>query len=175
PARQCHRRVDRPASPKDRRSVPGQAAPHHPGRRIRPSPGSLMRIASPTVRARLTLWHAAALTLVVCLFAAGVFVFVRSSLYRSLDQQIREDLATIEKVYREETGDLGELALRTGMQFEVAEGSTVIHRTAGWPAAGATPFRQATLADSTHRIVAARDERPVRRTPWTLAATLPTP
>ena len=133
-----------------------------------------MRIAAPTVRARLTLWHAAALTLVVCLFAAGVFVFVRTSLYRSLDQQIREDLATIEKVYREETGDLGELALRTGMQFEVIEGSTVIHRTAGWPIAGATQFRQATLDDSTHRIVAARDERPVRRTLWTLAAIMAT-
>src|SRR5262245_27875097 len=111
-----------------------------------------MRIAGPTVRARLTLWHAAALTLVVCLFA--VVVFVRTSLYRSLDQQLREDLTTIEKVYREETGDLGELALRTGMQFEVTEGSTVIHRTAGWPTTGSTPFRQATLDDSTHRIVA---------------------
>src|SRR5262245_9763967 len=170
PARQCHRRVDRPASPKDRRSVPGQAAPHHPGRRIRPSPGSLMRIASPTVRARLTLWHAAALTLVVCLFAAGVFVFVRSSLYRSLDQQIREDLATIEKVYREETGDLGELALRTSTQFEVTEGTTVIYRTVGWPPASTTPFRRGTAGDSAHRIVAARDERPGRQTLGSLGA-----
>jgi len=133
-----------------------------------------MRIAVPTVRARLTLWHAAALTLVVCLFAVGVFVFVRTSLHRTLDQQIREDLATIEKVYREETGDLGELALRTGMQFEVTEGPTVIHRTAGWPPAGAVPFRRAALDDSTHRIVAARDERPVRQTLWTLAVIMAT-
>jgi heavy metal sensor kinase len=133
-----------------------------------------MRIAVPTVRARLTLWHAAALTLVVCLFAVGVFVFVRTSLYRTLDQQIREDLATIEKVYREETGDLGELALRTGMQFEVTEGLTVIHRTAGWPPAGAVPFRRAALDDSTHRIIAARDERSVRQTLWTLAVIMAT-
>ena len=133
-----------------------------------------MRITVPTVRARLTLWHAAALTLVVCLFAVGVFVFVRTSLYRTLDQQIREDLATIEKVYREETGDLGELALRTGMQFEVTEGPTVIHRTAGWPPAGAVPFRRAALDDSTHRIIAARDERPVRQTLWTLAVIMAT-
>ena len=91
-----------------------------------------MRIALPTVRARLTLWHAGALTLVICLFAVGVFLFVRASLYRSLDQQVREDLATIEKVYREETGDLGELALRTGMHFEVTEGPAVVFRTAGW-------------------------------------------
>src|SRR5262245_64949488 len=116
-----------------------------------------MRIAAPTVRARLTLWHAAALTLVVCLFAAGVFVFVRASLYRSLDQQIREDLVTIEKVYREETGDLGELALRTSTHFEVTEGSTIIYRTEGWPPTGSARFRQGTLADSDHRIIAGCD------------------
>ena len=133
-----------------------------------------MRIAAPTVRARLTLWHAAALTLVICVFAVGVFVFVRARLYSTLDEQIREDLATIDKVYREETGDLGELALRMGTRFEVAEGSTVIYRTAGWPPTGATPFRRGTTADAAHRITAARDERPVRQTLWTLAVIMAT-
>ena len=128
-----------------------------------------MSIAHPTVRSRLTLWHAGALTLVICVFAVGVFVFVRASLHRSLDQRIREDLATIEKVYREETGDLGELALRTGMHFEVTEGPTVVYRTAGWPPTGGAPFRQGALADSAHRVIAARDETPVRQTLWTLA------
>ena len=133
-----------------------------------------MRLAVSTVRSRLTVWHAGALTLVVCLFAVGVFFFVRASLYRTLDQQLREDLATIEKVYHEETGDLGELAMRTGMQFEVTEGATVIHRTAGWSPAGAAPFRQATVDDATHRIVAARDERPLRHTLSTLAVIMAT-
>jgi len=133
-----------------------------------------MRIAAPTVRARLTLWHAAALTLVICVFAVGVFVFVRARLYSTLDEQIREDLATIDKVYREETGDLGELALRMGTRFEVAEGSIVIYRTAGWPPTGATPFRRGTTADAAHRITAARDERPVRQTLWTLAVIMAT-
>src|SRR5262249_58992297 len=99
-----------------------------------------MRIAHLTVRARLTLWHTGALAIIICVFAVGVFLFVRASLYRSLDQQIREDLATIEKVYREETGDLGELALRTGTHFEVTEGPTVVYRTADWPSTGAAPF-----------------------------------
>ena len=85
-----------------------------------------MPIALLTVRARLTLWHAGALALIICLFAVGVCLFVWVNLYRSLDQQVREDLATIEKVYREETGDLGELALRTGTHFEVTEGPTVV-------------------------------------------------
>jgi len=133
-----------------------------------------MRIAGPTVRASLTLWHAGALTFIICVFAVGVFLFVRASLYRSLDQQIREDLATIEKVYREETGDLGELALRTSTHFEVTEGSTVVYRTAGWPPTSATPFRQGTLSDSAHRIIAARDEMPLRQTLWTLAVIMAT-
>ena len=133
-----------------------------------------MRIADPTVRARLTLWHAGALTFIICVFAVGVFLFVRASLHRSLDQQIREDLATIEKVYREETGDLGELALRTSTHFEVTEGSTVVYRTAGWPPTSATPFRQGTLSDSAHRITAARDEMPLRQTLWTLAVIMAT-
>jgi heavy metal sensor kinase len=133
-----------------------------------------MRITCPTIRTRLTLWHAAALTLVICVFAVGVFLFVRASLYRSLDQQIQEDLATIEKIYREETGDLGELALRTSTHFEVTEGSTVVYRTAGWPPTGAAPFRQGTLVDSAHRIVAARDEAPVHQTLRTLAVIMAT-
>jgi heavy metal sensor kinase len=133
-----------------------------------------MIIAPPTVRARLTLWHAGALTLIICLFAVGVFLFVRASLYRSLDAQVREDLAAIEKVYRDEVGDLGELAQRTGTHFEVTEGPTVIYRTAGWPPASAPPFRLGTIDDSTHRIVAARDERPVRQTLWTLAIIMAT-
>jgi len=133
-----------------------------------------MRIAHPTVRARLTLWHAGALTIIIGAFAVGVFLFVRASLYRSLDQQIREDLATIEKVYREETGDLGELALRTGAHFEVTEGPTVVYRTAGWPPSGSAPFRQGALADSAHRVVAARDETPVRQTLWTLGVIMAT-
>jgi len=133
-----------------------------------------MRITRPTIRTRLTLWHAAALTLVICVFAVGVFLFVRASLYRSLDQQIQEDLAAIEKIYREETGDLGELALRTSTHFEVTEGSTVVYRTAGWPPTGAAPFRQGTLVDSAHRIVAARDEAPVHQTLRTLAVIMAT-
>ena len=34
-----------------------------------------MRIAALSVRTRLTLWHAGALTLIVCVFAVGVLLF----------------------------------------------------------------------------------------------------
>src|SRR5216683_233742 len=101
-----------------------------------------MRFAAPSVRARLALWHAGVLALVICVFSAGTLLLVRARLYRALDQQISQDLATIEKVYREETGDLGELAHRMGIAlFEVAEGKTVLYRTPGWPPAGTTPYR----------------------------------
>ncbi len=133
-----------------------------------------MRIGALSVRARLTLWHAGVLTLVICLFAGGVLLFVRARLYRALDDQIRADLATVDRVYREETGDLGELALRMGTRFEVTEGATVIYRTTGWPPVGTAPFRQGTRAAATHRIAVARDEGPIRQTLWTLAVIMAT-
>ena len=107
-----------------------------------------MRVLAPSVRARLTLWHAGVLAIVICLFSAGTLLFVRARLYRALDEQMGQDLATIEKVYREETGDLGELAHRMrATLFEVTEGQTVIYRTAGWPPTGARPYRIRTAVD----------------------------
>ena len=127
----------------------------------------------PSVRWRLTLWHAGILTLVICVFAVGIFGFVRARLYAALDREIEADLTTIEKVYREETGDLGELAHRMGIaHFEVMEGSTVVYRTSGWPLPGSTPYRVRALSDSSHHILAARNETTVRQTLWTLGVIL---
>jgi len=113
------------------------------------------------------------LALVICIFSAGIFLFVRARLYSTLDQQIRADLATIEKVYQEETGDLGELAHRMGITlFQVAEGETILYQTPDWPPGGTTPYRLETLGDASHRIAAARDETAVRGTLWTLGVIL---
>ena len=129
--------------------------------------------AALSVRARLTLWHAGVLTLIICVFSAGTFLFVRGRLYRALDEQLGADLATIEKVYREETGDLGELGHRMGITlFRVAEGSTVIYQTPGWPPGGPTPYRRGAWSDASHRIDAARDETALRQTLWTLGVIL---
>jgi heavy metal sensor kinase len=124
------------------------------------------------VRARLTLWYAGVLAFVICVFAAGTLVLVKTRLDRALDAQVGQDLAAIEKVYREETGDLGNLALRFGLIFEVTEGATVIYRTPQWPPTGPTPFRRGTIGDAGHRITAARDETALRRTLWTLVIAL---
>ena len=132
-----------------------------------------MTFAGPSVRARLALWHAAVLALVICIFSAGILLFVRARLYSALDQQIGHDLATIEKVYLEETGDLGELAHRMGITlFQVVEGRTILYETPGWPPGGTTPYRLGTLADTSHRITAARDETALRQTLWTLGVIL---
>jgi len=132
-----------------------------------------VRVLAPSVRTRLTLWHAGVLALVICIFSAGIFLFVRARLYGTLDDQIRADLATIEKVYQEETGDLGELAHRMGITlFQVAEGETILYQTPDWPPGGTTTYRLGTRGDPSHRIAAARDETAVRQTLWTLGGIL---
>jgi len=129
-----------------------------------------MRLAALSLRARLTLWHGAVLAVIICIFAAGTFMFVKARLYRTLDQQVNDDLAAIEHVYREETGDLGELGHRMGgTRFEVAEGGKVVYATPGWPPVRGTPHRLGVLADSAHRITVARDETSIRQTLKTLA------
>ena len=47
-----------------------------------------MRLASPSVRARLTLWYAGVLTLIICIFSAGILHFVEDRLYAGLDTQL---------------------------------------------------------------------------------------
>src|SRR5215472_3933578 len=132
-----------------------------------------MRVTGLSLRSRLTLWHAGVLAVVICVFSAGIFVFVKARLYRTLDQQINDDLATIERVYREETGDLGELGHRMGLtRFQVAEGRTVVYATPGWPPSDEAAYRLGVLSDASHRITAARDETAVRQTLKTLALIL---
>src|SRR5262245_222211 len=109
-----------------------------------------MMLAPSSVRRRLTLWHAGVLAVIVCLFSTGIFVFVKARLYRGLDEQVAGDLTAIEKVYREETGDLGELSQRMGITFEVTEGATVVYRSEGWPPLR-SGYRFGRIEDLAHR------------------------
>src|SRR5262245_51595258 len=45
-----------------------------------------------SVRVRLTLWYAAAMVVVLAVYASGVFIVVRNGLSRGLDDQLRQDL-----------------------------------------------------------------------------------
>ncbi len=132
-----------------------------------------MRSWPPNVRTRLTCWHAGVLTLIVCLFSTGIFIFVKARLDGALDEQIRRDLAAIEKVYRDEPWDLPELDRRIGISlFEVVEGGSLVYRTPGWPPTAPHPYRTRVSEGNGLRITVAQDETGLRQTLRTLAAIL---
>jgi heavy metal sensor kinase len=146
-----------------------------------------------SVRARLTFWHAGVLTVIICAFATGIFLFVRARLYHDLDQQISRDLVAVERVYRQEPWDLGELDDRVGITlFQVVEGGQVRFRTDKWQsvnfasptpsdrhvrlafstAAGTTPYRIGTMSEASYVITVAREEGAVRHALWILVVIL---
>ena len=146
-----------------------------------------------TVRTRLTLWHAAVLTVIVCAFSAGIFFFVRVRLFDDLDAHLRRDLSTVETTYREAPTELSEAETRSGIQlFQVTEGQSALYQTDRWARGGldrAVGLAQAPLiswhspkddrtyrvlvaSDSAHRISVAADEGTLERTLWTLGAIL---
>ena len=132
-----------------------------------------MRSWAPSVRTRLTCWHAGVLALIICLFSVGIFVFVKARLDGALDEQIRRDLDAIEKVYRDEPWDLPELDRRIGISlFEVVDGGSLVYRTPGWPPAAGYPYRTRVREDNTLRITVAQDETGLRQTLRTLAVIL---
>ena len=92
-----------------------------------------MRFRPPSVRARLTLWHAGVLTLIVCIFSAGTLLFVEARLYAGLDAQLGQEIATIGKVYREEPEELKDLASHWGVTlFRIDEGDSIRYQTEAW-------------------------------------------
>ncbi|WP_242393956.1 heavy metal sensor histidine kinase [Anaeromyxobacter oryzisoli] len=96
-----------------------------------------MTLRPRSVRARLALWHAGVLTLLVCAFSGAVYLLVRGQLLRDLDERLDRDLATIERTYRQADYDLAEVETRAGVElFEVTRGERVLYRTAGWTRLG---------------------------------------
>jgi heavy metal sensor kinase len=152
-----------------------------------------MRIGPPSVRARLTLWYAGALTLIVCIFSAGFLLIVEGRLYAGLDAQLGRELATIDRVYREEPGELTDLAPDFGLTlFRVDEGGSIRHQTEAWEREGlaqalpngtaASPvswtaadgrrYRVQNVSGPSYRIAAAIEETSLRYTLWTLLVVL---
>jgi heavy metal sensor kinase len=152
-----------------------------------------MKLRSPSVRARLTLWYAGVLALIICIFAVGILLFVGERLYAGLDVQLGQELATINKVYREEPDELKDLASHWGVTlFQVDEAGSVRYQTEAWErdglarapqGHGAAPpiswmapdgrrYRLQDLVGSTYRVAAAIDETPLRSTLWTLTLVL---
>ena len=152
-----------------------------------------MSFLLPSVRARLTLWHAGVLTLIVCIFSAGILLFVQARLYAGLDAQLDREIATIGKVYREEPDELRDLASNWGITlFQVKENGGIREQTEAWEREGlsralqtgvsASPlswtapdgrrYRVHSASESSYRVAAAVDETSLRDTLWTLAVIL---
>ncbi len=150
-----------------------------------------MTLRPRSVRARLTLWHAGVLALIVCAFSGAVYFLVQEELRRELDAQLARDVATIERTYREAAYDLAEAESRAGLElFEVTESGQVLYRTKGWTRLRLDPDRlsPAALASWTSpeartyrvavktwpdvRVAVATDEHELRATLATLALIL---
>jgi len=148
-----------------------------------------MASAPLSVRARLTLWHAGVLLLIVCLFAAGSLLFVRARLYAELDAQLARELSIIERVYREEPYELADLPGDRGfLFFQIAEQGALRHESEGWRQVGfrdavdnaplsraardGTWFRVQSVAQPAYRIAAAVEETSLRHIVWTLGVIL---
>lgn len=153
-----------------------------------------MRIRPPSVRARLTLWHAGVLTLIVCVFSAGILLFVQARLYAGLDAQLRREIATISKIYREEPDELRDLAPVWGITLFQVENGGARHQSEAWereglsgalqrgdstsPLSWTTPegrrYRVQSASQPSYMVAAALDETSLRDTLWTLAIILAT-
>ena len=152
-----------------------------------------MRFRPPSVRARLTLWHAGVLTLIVCIFSAGILLFVATRLYAGLDAQLSREIKTIGNIYREEPAELKDLPSDWGITlFQVDEAGDIRQQTEAWereelsralqPDSSASPvswtapsgrrYRVQSVSQSSYRVAAAVDETSLRDTLWTLAVIL---
>jgi heavy metal sensor kinase len=152
-----------------------------------------MRFRPPSVRRRLTLWYAGALTLIVCIFSTGILLFVEARLYAGLDAQLNRELATIDKVYREEPDELKDLASHWGVTlFQVNQDGSILYQSEAWEREGLAralqtgnspsplswkapngrPYRVQNASGSSYRVAAAIEETSLRDTLWTLAAIL---
>jgi heavy metal sensor kinase len=133
------------------------------------------------------------LTLIVCIFSAGILVFVEARLYAGLDAQLDREIATISKMYREEPDELKDLASHWGIRlFQVDAGGGIPQQTEAWeregPSGALRPgdppsplswtapdgrrYRVHSVSESSYRVAAAVEETSLRDTLWTLAAIL---
>jgi len=154
-----------------------------------------MRLPPLSVRARLALWHAGVLTLIICSFSAGIFLFVGARLYAGLDTQLAREIGTISRVYREEPEELKDLAPHWGITlFQIEAGGGIRHQTEAWEREGlsqalqtgssALPiswtapnghrYRVQSISETSDRVSAAIEETSLRDTLWTLAVILAT-
>jgi len=86
-----------------------------------------------SIRVRLTLWYAAALTALILLFSAVLYHFVDVRLKHLMKKDLERDMETIEKVVREGTDEVQEYGSHfPDMLFQVAQPTTGTYKSPGW-------------------------------------------
>jgi heavy metal sensor kinase len=96
-----------------------------------------MKIHGSGVRRRLTLWYTMALALIVLVFSVSVYVFVKSRLFRQLDQQLDREFSVISGEITEEPGDLRELDPDGSTRlFQLVQGTKALFRSDAYLKAG---------------------------------------
>jgi heavy metal sensor kinase len=150
-----------------------------------------------TIRGRLTLWFAAAIAIVLLVFAGAVFAVVRGALIGESRARLQEDLAATVAFVRDNPGDIAELAeFKPDALVLVLKGQAVELRSGPWeriglpgadeiaPAAADWLWESASdhhyriaaqsvaTAERTFVVAVAVDEEPVQRALATLAWTL---
>lgn len=83
-----------------------------------------------SVRMRLTMWYALALSIILVLYAGGVFALVSQGVYRELDDRVREDY-DVAKHLLANSGN-GEVGLRPDGRRSVAHGGEASNWLAVW-------------------------------------------
>ena len=129
-----------------------------------------------SIRVRLTVWYAAALTVAMTLYGGGVFVFLRHNLYVHLERDLRDDIEVAEGMLeRTETGriawraapDEDDEELMAGRWLEVRSPAGELLYARPRPIPPRARVRRLSEAESLGGqpivLVAARSEDPLRR------------
>jgi heavy metal sensor kinase len=92
--------------------------------------------APASIRARLTLWYALIMALVLAVFAFATFAYVRESLFAQIDARLDENLSLIITAARTSLSDLAEVEHDTRvLNFRVVEDEWPLYVSGGWSAA----------------------------------------
>ena len=92
-----------------------------------------MRFVRTGIRARLTLWYAAVLLFILACLSAGVYVFVRASLERTLRTQLDRDIDTVATVLAASPRGQGKNGHLPGdVLFAVRENQRLVYHSDAW-------------------------------------------
>ena len=91
-----------------------------------------------SVRLRLALWYSAAVALVLLIYAAGVYVFVRNSLRDELDRALHDDFEIVEQLLDTKASETGAWPATSGHHADDVQS---VRWMEVWSPAGQVRFR----------------------------------